>query len=141
MMCGSSGLFLIPGLEHLLSTNVFYAHMRPFGYLHLSPPVKMALCLLMNVVQQPGHGEDQPLRPCKCHFLSERLPLLPATRYTWLQALGSNQPPDFQMTPVPDSWLGCLKGCSDRYELAPSEGDALAWEPPGPQGLGKCQPQ
>lgn len=112
-----------------------------FGNLHLSPPVKMASCLLMNAVQLLGHGGNQPLWLCKRHFLAEHLPLLPGAWCTWLPALGSNQPPDFQMTPAPDSWLGCLRGHDGRSELALSEGDALAWQPPWPQGLCKRQLQ
>lgn len=135
MTCEISGLFLIPGPEHLLLTNVFYTHMWPFGYLHLSPPVKMASCLLMTGVQLLGQGGNLTL-PCKYHFIAEHLPLLPATRGTWILDLGSNQPPDFQMMPALDSWLGCLRECRDRSELSLSEGDALAQ-----QGLCKHQPQ
>lgn len=96
----------------------------------------MASCLLMTGVQLLGQGGNLTLWPCKYHFIAEHLPLLPATWGTWLLALGSNQPPDFQTMPALDSWLGCLRECRDRSELSPSEGDALAQ-----QGLCKHQPQ
>lgn len=78
-----------------------------------------------------GHGGNLPLWPRKLHFVAERLPLLPAMRCAWVLASGSNQPPDFQVTLVPDSYLGCLRRCSGRCELALSEGDALTRQPPG----------
>lgn len=70
MRCGSTGLSYTHS-EHLLSTNVIYTHMWPLGYLHLSPPVQMAFCLLMNLVQLLGHGRKQSLWPSKCHFIAE----------------------------------------------------------------------
>lgn len=128
-MCGSSRLFLIPGSQHLLSTNVFCAQMWPFGYLHLSPPVRMASCLLTSVAQLLGHRGNQPLWPCKCFSIADPLPLLPVPWCTWLMALGSHQPPDFQRTPALDSWLGFLMGHDGRSELASSKRDTLAPQP------------
>lgn len=63
---------LIPGSELLLSTNIFYTHLRPFGYLHFSPPVQMAWCLLMKLVQLIRHGRNLPLQLCKGHCIAER---------------------------------------------------------------------
>lgn len=134
-MCGSSRLFLIPGLQHLLSTNVFCAHVWPFGYLHLSAPVRMALCLLMSVSQLLGHRGNQPLWPWKCFSTAEHLPLLPVSWCTWLPALGSHQPSDFQRMPALDSWLGFLEGHDGRSELAPSKRDGTA----APLAMGSLQ--
>jgi len=50
-------------------------------------------------------------------------------------SFGEQPAPDFQTTPVMDSWLGCLRGHSDRSALALSKEDAVAWQLPGPQGL------
>lgn len=63
---------LSPGSELLLSTNIFYTHLRPFGYLHFSPPVQMAWCLLMKLVQLIRHGRNLPLQLCKGHCIAER---------------------------------------------------------------------
>lgn len=63
---------LIPGSELLLSTNIFYTHLRPFGYLHFSPPVQMAWCLLMKLVQLIRHERNLPLQLCKGHCIAER---------------------------------------------------------------------
>lgn len=131
-MCGSSRLFLIPGSQHLLSTNVFCAHVWPFGYLHFSPPVRMAWCLLLL-----GHGGNQPLWPCKGFSTAEHLPLLPAPWGTHLLALGSQQPSDFQRMPALDSWLGFLTGHGGRSKLASSR--RMAQQPLWPWG--PCKPR
>lgn len=66
--------------------------MRPFGYLHLSPPAKMAACLLMNVVQLLGHGRNQCLWPCKCHFVAEHclFSQMHGAHGSWLQGATSH---------------------------------------------------
>lgn len=83
----------------------------------------MASCLLMSVAQLLGHRGNQPLWPCKCFSTAEHLPLLPVPWCTWLLALGSHQPSDFQRMPALDSWLGFLVGQDGRSELAPSKRD------------------
>lgn len=137
-MCGSSRLFLIPGSQHLLSTNVFCAHMWPFGYLHFSPPVRMASCLLMSMAQLLGHGGNQPLWPCKCFSIAEHFPLLPVPWCTWLLALGSHQPSDFQRTPALGSWLGFLVGHEGRLSWHQAESCP---GPGAPLAMGSCKLQ
>lgn len=122
-MCGSSRLFLIPGSQHLLSTNVFCAHMWPFGYLLLSPPVRMAWCLLMSVAQLLGHGGDQPLWPWNA------APLQSTSLFSQLWGASSHLISRGHL----DSRLGFLMGQGGRSGLASSKRSALAQQLPWPR--------